>query len=183
MTHQNFRLIFLGGFSLYRNCLKNKGFTLIETILALMLFSIIAITFIPISINHMSIYDRLDETLFIQQNARFALNYIEKRIRECNYQKTTYIPQDKTIESENYYGEKIWIDLSGDKRHNSNTMLYFYKEYGQLRVNKNGEHNVLYTLIKDIIPTEIVPGELLQIKVIAEKIDYSITTTIRLKYR
>ncbi|SNR86600.1 prepilin-type N-terminal cleavage/methylation domain-containing protein [Anaerovirgula multivorans] len=163
--------------------LNSKGFTLIEVILAMLLFSIIAITFIPISVSHLSFYNKLDDTLFIQQNTKFVLNYIEKRIRECDRQSTLYISQDKTIESKDFSGEEVWVDLSGKKRNNKNTLLYFYRSTGELRVNKNGEHNVLYTQIKDIEVTEVVEGELLQIKVIADKIDYSVTTTIKLNYR
>lgn len=163
--------------------LTPNGFTLIEIILAMTLFSIIALTFIPVSISHISFYNHFDSTLFLQQNTRFALNYIEKRIRECNHQSIHYIPQDKTIESQNYSGEKIWIDLSGRKRNNKNTLLYFNRGTGELRANKDGEHNVLYTEIKDIVVTEVIEGELLQIQVIADKIDYSVAVTIKLKYR
>lgn len=147
------------------------------------LISIIVISYFPISATHLSIYNRLDNRLLIQQNTRLALHYIEKCIQECNQQMVSYFPHDKTIVSKNYLNEKIYIDLSGRKRNDKNTLLYFNRDTGELRVNKNGEHNVLCILISDIKIIEIIEGKLLQIQVVGDNNSYSVTTTIKLGYR
>lgn len=162
---------------------NNRGFTLLETILSMTLFSSVLIVFIPFATRSITMQQELENTLNLQHNTRFALNYIEKRIRECDKQQITYYPDKKSIEGKNDTYNKLWIDLSGNKRMTRNTLLYFYRSRGELRVNKNGENNVLVDGIKDIAVTEIVEGELLEIEVFASRIDYSVKTRLKLKYR
>ncbi len=165
------------------NSLGEKGFSLIEVLLAISLFSIIIITLLPVCTSHLLVYNKLDNELLMQHNTRFAMKYIEKEIRKCNQKSTIYIPQDRTIMSTNYSGEKTWVDLSGNKRNEPNTLIYFNKGTMELRLNKNKEHNILCSDIKDIIVTEIVEGELLQIEIIANKINYSVTRIIKIANR
>lgn len=161
---------------------NNKGFSLLEIILSMTLFSSILMTFIPFAISNIGMQQQLEDTLILQQNARFALNYIEKRIRECDKQQITYHSQQKLVEGKNETYDTLWIDLSGKKRTTPNTLLYFYRSKGELRVNKNGENNILVEGIKDIIVTEIIEGELLEIEVFSNVIDYSVKTRLKLKY-
>ncbi|SES71240.1 hypothetical protein SAMN05660297_00349 [Natronincola peptidivorans] len=162
---------------------NNKGLSLIEVILSMSIFCCILLGLISFMMQNITIQHHLVKSLTPQQNTRFALNYIEKRIRECNQQSLIYHSTEKLIEGKNHENETIWIDLSGNKRNHYNTLLYYYAEKGELRVNKNGEHNVLIDEIEDILVTEVIENQLLAIEVFAKTIDYSVKTQIKLKYR
>lgn len=148
---------------------NNKGFSLLEVILAMTLFSSVLMIFIPFATRSLAMQEELEKKLTLQQNTRFALNYIEKRIRECDKQQILYNSHEKLIKSKNGTYDILWIDLSGNKRTAPNTLLYFYRSKGELRVNKNGENNVLVEDIEDIMVTEIIEGELLEIEVFAKQ--------------
>jgi len=73
--------------------------------------------------------------------------------------------------------------MSGNRRSNKNTLLYFYKSKNEVRINKDNENNVLAVGIKDIKVTEIIEGDLLEIEVFSNEIDYSAKTILKLRYR
>ncbi|AOY77055.1 PilW family protein [Clostridium formicaceticum] len=161
---------------------SNRGITLVEVLLAMTLFAIILMSLITILTQYISYYRDYHERLAIKQSTRLALNYIEKRIRECNHQQMIYHAESQTIEGQNSMQERVWVDLSGQIRYEENTLLYFNRTTGELRVNKNKEHNVLVRNIKEIIIREIIEGRLIEIEVIAAGLDYSVKTSIRLCY-
>ncbi|AKL95283.1 hypothetical protein CACET_c18350 [Clostridium aceticum] len=161
---------------------SNQGITLLETILAMTLFAMIMMGLIIILMQNINYCREYQEILATKQNIRLTLNYIEKRIRECNHQEIIYHAETQTIEGKNNLKEEVWIDLSGNIRYDKNTLLYFNRARGELRVNKNKEHNVLAIGIGDIIAREIIEGSLIEIEVIGADMDYSVKTKLRLRY-
>ncbi|SDK51835.1 PilW family protein [Natronincola ferrireducens] len=161
----------------------NRGVTLIEIVVSITLISIVMMALTTIFIYSIGSYSRQVDEIAAKQKVQFALNYIEKRIRECDQYQITYHSNNQTIEGRDFEGKKVWIDLSGRRRNSFNTLLYFYRDRGELRVNKKNENNVLVDGIRDILVREIVEGELLEIEVIAHKIDYSVKLRLSLDYR
>ncbi|ABR48638.1 hypothetical protein Amet_2485 [Alkaliphilus metalliredigens QYMF] len=159
---------------------RQEGLTLIEVLIAMTIGSMIVI----LSISYLNIvvrgYITQQDTLRVERNMRFALNYIEKRIRECDQNQIIYHSDTRTIEGRNYDNQSIWIDLSGNKRSQPNTLIYFYKDTGELRVNKNNENNVLVNMINDIIVNELVEGKLIEIEIFGHGSSHPIKTILRL---
>ncbi|NLM03582.1 MAG: hypothetical protein GX214_00980 [Clostridiales bacterium] len=168
--------------SLFKFKVKS-GFTLLETILATTILSSILIIFIPLCIQNLSMQEDIEKELTYKHNVRIVLNYIEKNIRECDKLKIKYHPDKKTIEGSNDIYKTFYIDMSGNRRSNKNTLLYFYKSKNEVRINKDNENNVLAVGIKDIKVTEIIEGDLLEIEVFSNEIDYSAKTILKLRYR
>ncbi|MBB6216611.1 prepilin-type N-terminal cleavage/methylation domain-containing protein [Anaerosolibacter carboniphilus] len=162
---------------------SQKGFTLIETILSLTLLSIIILALGMFLSNSIRQHIKLIEIAEAQRKSRLALNYIEKRMMECNQLQFTFDPKTNTFTSKDYQNNEVWIDLSGNKRFTNNTLIYFYKVLGELRVNKKGEHNVLIDGIKDIKIIEILPGKLIEIEIHAENLNHSIKSRMNICYR
>ncbi|MCC5911459.1 MAG: prepilin-type N-terminal cleavage/methylation domain-containing protein [Clostridiaceae bacterium] len=162
---------------------KNKeGLTLIEVIVSIALLVIIMAILSNFFVSNISYCKDINETLEVKQNAHLALNYIKKRIRELNRSEIQYFSDEQIFKGKDSRGESSWIDLSGKITYKRNTLLYFYKTTGELRVNKAGEHNVLTDHITNIVITELVEGELVEIEVFADTINYSTKTKLKIKY-
>ncbi|QXM06009.1 PilW family protein [Crassaminicella indica] len=157
---------------------NQEGFTLIEAFVAFTLISIIMTAFISYFLFCVKSCSRQIEILNTKENIRCALTYIERSIKICNQQKISYHDALKRFEGENQKGHKIYIDLSGKKQYKNHTLIYFYRNKGQLRTNKNGEHNILLDGIKDIIVTEIIKNKLIEIEVLG---NYNKSVKARLK--
>jgi len=159
---------------------NQQGLTLIETLIAMTLSSII----LMIAINQLNLalksYTTQRNTLKAQRNMQFAMNYIEKRIRELDQNEIIYHGEIQTIEGKDYKQAKAWIDLSGNTRSSLNTLIYFYRDRGELRVNKNRENNVLVEEIKEVTVREITEGALIEILIYGEGIETPIKSTIKL---
>lgn len=160
---------------------KQNGFTLIEVLISLSLFSIISIGILSYySFNITNCHYQI-EILTDQQNIRYALNYIENTIRRCNQKKIIYHADRKTLELEDDIGKTVWIDLSGNNPHNKNILIYYYKDKGQLRSNTNGEHNVLVDCIKEITVKELIKEKLIEIEVFSDNINSSVKGCFKIK--
>ncbi|WP_129597754.1 prepilin-type N-terminal cleavage/methylation domain-containing protein [Anaerophilus nitritogenes] len=139
---------------------NNKGFTLIEALLSLTLFSIIIGSFTYFFLFQFKNCNRQLRILNDRQNVHEVLLHIQRNIRECNQQQIVYDSKIKVFELKNDQNETVYIDLSGYKNHSSNTLLYFYKNNKELRTNKNKENNVVIKNIEDIYVHEIIKKNL-----------------------
>ncbi|WP_168198273.1 PilW family protein [Crassaminicella thermophila] len=160
-----------------------KGVTLIEVMISITLFSIIMISLTTYFLGIINNCNSQMEILKMKQNVRFALNQIDKILRECNQQEIIYYDNMKKFELKNNKDDTVFVDLSGIQQNKFNTILYFNKDKRQLRINKKGEHNVLIDYIKDISIKEIIDNKLIEIEVFSDKIDYSVKMRLNLSER
>ncbi len=165
---------------MFKSYSNNKGHSLIESILSLALISIILMLLLPICRTYFTFHNKLGNKLSQERNTRFALNYIEKEFGKFSRNSIVYIPEKQSIKGKDYMGRDVWIDLSGQRRNDKNTLIYFHKTNGEIRINKDGENNVLCNNIEDISIKEIIENELLEITITAKQTDYSISTIIRI---
>ncbi len=159
-----------------------KGFTLIECVTSIALISIIMTgTFLLFSF----VFDSYNHYIDFQQvkhNVHITLKYIEKRLKEFNQESIVFDSDTNIFQGKRYDDKTVRVDLSGEKSFKTNTMIYFYKPKNEIRVNKNGEHNVLSCGIEDIIVRELVKSRLIEIEVIADKAEYSAKIKLNLNY-
>lgn len=153
--------------------LKNKrGFTLVELIIASAITLVIIATLTNfLSFTYSNTYKKIDEIVHVR-NTRFALNYIEKRLRDMDQMTLVYYSDIKAIKGYTNSGFIRWIDLSGTRRNNA--FIYFNRSTKQLRVNINNENNILVSFIEHVEIREIEPSNLIEIEVFASEIEYSV---------
>lgn len=101
---------------------------------------------------------------------------------EYNQKSIIYHNKDNIFEGKDYNNKTAWIDLSGRLSRKQNTLINFYKDKGEIRVNKNNENNVLSKNIKEVIVNELIEGELVEIEIITYKSGYSSKTKLKLEY-
>lgn len=112
-----------------------------------------------------------------------ALKYIEKGLRELNQEDIIFDSNKNIFQSKNCNNENVWVDLSGKKSLKKNSLIYFYRITKEIRVNKNNENNVLCGNIDNVTVNELIEGQLIEIEVIADKIEYSDKIKLNLNYR
>lgn len=127
-------------------------------------------------------YKGQTELLESKYDAKIVLKYIEKRLMECNQRSIIYYEEEKIFKGKDYNNITALIDLSGNLSKERNTLINFYKDRNEIRVNKNYENNILSNNIKDVIVNEIVEGKLIEIEVVTNKPDYSSKTKLNLEY-
>lgn len=127
-------------------------------------------------------YKRYTDIRQVKHDVHIASKYIEKNLREFNQEDIIFNSNKNIFQGKNYNNENVRIDLSGQISYKTNTMIYFYKYRGQVRVNKNGEHNVLCENIDDIIVNELIEGQLIEIEIVADKVEYSAKIKLNLNY-
>ncbi|MDR5658207.1 prepilin-type N-terminal cleavage/methylation domain-containing protein [Serpentinicella sp. ANB-PHB4] len=162
---------------------NNKGFTLIEILIALSFSAIILMTlstYLNFAYRQTS---KQIEGVAHNYHTRFAMSYIEKTLREMDQTRITFHRSRTTFEGFNSQEKHVRVDLSGNQRNQFNTLLYFNRSTNQIRVNMRNEHNVLATFIEDIRVTEIIEGKLIEIKVISSKNNDSVKTKIYIPYK
>ena len=154
-------------------CIINrKGFTLIELIVSLTLgIVILTVVLNYFSFVYKNIYNKYDHIVHMR-NTRFALNYIEKRLRDVDQSTIIYHSNLKAFEGLTSSGVRRWIDLSGYMRNSA--FIYFNRPTRQLRVNMNSENNVLVPFVYDVAVREIGTNNVVEIEVYASEIDYSV---------
>lgn len=128
-------------------------------------------------------YKHYMDTWQIKHDVHIALKYIEKRLREFNQVDIVFDSDKNIFRGKNYKNESARVDLSGNISYKMNTMVYFYKSKGEIRFNKNNEHNVLADNIKDVTVNELVEGQLIEIEVIPNKTEYSDKIRLNLSYK
>ncbi|WP_246579310.1 hypothetical protein [Alkaliphilus flagellatus] len=101
---------------------------------------------------------------------------------ECNQKSIIYYGEEKIFQGRDYNNKIAWIDLSGEISRKQNTLINFYKDKNEIRVNKNNENNVLSNNIKNVIVNELVEGKLVEIEVITNKSRYSSKIKFKLEY-
>jgi prepilin-type N-terminal cleavage/methylation domain-containing protein len=147
---------------------NQRGFTLVEISISIVLFSIIMTAFMSYFIFCVKNCTKQLEVLDDKENLRQALDYIERSIKFCNQEKFIYDETSKTLMGEDLEKNKVLIDLSGKINYEDHVLIYFYKHKKQLRRSINGEHNVLLGEIEDIHVTEIIKNKLLEIEISTE---------------
>lgn len=161
---------------------QQKGFTLIECIVSIVfIFIIITSIFLLFSFAFNN-YKHYIDSRQIKHDVHITLKYIEKRLKEFNQEDIIFDGDKNIFQGKNYDNKSVWVDLSGKKSFKTNTMIYFYRPTKEIRVNKDKEHNVLCGNIGDIIVNELVEGQLIEIEVIADKIEYSAKIKLNLNY-
>ena len=159
---------------------QQTGFTLIECIVSIVfIFIIITSIFLLFSFAFNN-YKHYIDSRQIKHDVHITLKYIEKRLKEFNQEDIIFDRQEYI--SGKIMIKSVWVDLSGKKSFKTNTMIYFYRPTKEIRVNKDKEHNVLCGNIGDIIVNELVEGQLIEIEVIADKIEYSAKIKLNLNY-
>lgn len=128
-------------------------------------------------------YKHYTDTWQIKHDVHTTLKYIEKNLREFNQKNIIFDSNENIFRGKNYNNDDVLIDLSGEISQVKNTLIYFCRAEKQTRVSKNKEHNVLCDNIGDIIINELIEGRLIEIEVIADKIEYSAKTRLNLNYR
>ncbi|QZY56974.1 PilW family protein [Crassaminicella profunda] len=144
---------------------NQKGFTFIEVFVSTALFSIIMVVFMSYFLFCIKNCNNQIERLNTKENLRYALTYIERSIKICNQKNITYNEIIKRFEGKDQENYKAFIDLSGKIQYENHVLIYFYKNKGQLRTNKNYEHNVLVEGIKKIDVTEVIKNKLIEIEI------------------
>ncbi|MGB4313205.1 MAG: prepilin-type N-terminal cleavage/methylation domain-containing protein [Natronincolaceae bacterium] len=162
---------------------RQKGFTLIESIISVALISIITIITSSLFSFAFNSYKRYTDTRQIKYDVYIASKYIEKGLKEFNQEDVIFDSDKNIFQSKNCNNENVWVDLSGKKSLKKNTLIYFYRVTKEIRVNKNNEHNVLCGNIDDVAVNELIEGRLIEIEVIADKIEYSNKIKLNLNYR
>jgi len=161
---------------------KESGYMLVELLVSISLISIILISSSMVLNFTLNTYKNQTNLLETKHDAQIVLKYIEKRLMECNQESIIYHREERTFEGKDYNNKTAWIDLSGKISKRENTLINFYKDKSEIRVNKNKENNVLSNNIKDVIVNEIVEGKLVEIEVITNKSVYSSKIKLKLEY-
>ncbi|WP_053957114.1 prepilin-type N-terminal cleavage/methylation domain-containing protein [Inediibacterium massiliense] len=147
---------------------NDRGFTLIEALLSLTLFSIIIGSFTYFFLFQLKNCNQQLKILNDQQNVHEALWIIQSNLRECNQQQIIYDSQKKVFEIKSRENKIGVIDLSGHKINSRHTLLYFHKSKEELRSNKDHENNVFIENIKKVSVYEIIPKKLVKIEVFGQ---------------
>ncbi|QUH21668.1 prepilin-type N-terminal cleavage/methylation domain-containing protein [Alkaliphilus sp. B6464] len=161
---------------------QENGYILIELIVSISLISIILISISMLFYFTFNTYKTHTEFLEAKNDAQIVLKYIEKRLMECNQKSIIYYGEEKIFQGRDYNNKIAWIDLSGKVSRKQNTLINFYKDKNEIRVNKNNENNVLSNNIKNVIVNELVEGKLVEIEVITSKSKYSSKIKFKLEY-
>ncbi len=143
--------------------LNNKGFTLLELMLVLLLCSLLIFVYTTIVSQSINYWQENIEQIHIHENLQYSLHYIEKNLRQFNQQQIKYYPNIQQIESENSQGQTSYMDFSGRVIYNTNTYLYYHKGNRQLRINRNTEHNILAINIDQVNVREVIPHTLIEV--------------------
>lgn len=164
---------------------KNQqgGFTLIESMISIVLISIIMVGAFLLFSSACNNYKHYIDSLQTKHDVDITLKYIEKRLREFNQEDIIFDSKKNIFQGKNYDNKVVWVNLSGEIPQNRNmTLIYFDKSKKKVGVNKNQEHNVLARNIGDIIVNELVEGRLLEIEVISDRTGYSAKIKLNLNY-
>lgn len=162
---------------------QEAGYILVEYIVSISLISIILISTSILFYFVFSSYKHHTETWETEHDAQIVLKYIEKRLREFNQENIIFDDKKNVFQGKTHENKSVWVDLSGEISNRTNTLIYFYKAKREIRVNKNNEHNVLSSNIKDVIITELVEGKLIEVEVITGGTNYSSKIKLNLNYR
>lgn len=135
---------------IYTKLINKKGFTLLETIIALFIFSVLLLFLLNLFLFSQDLNNNYYNKSDLERDFIFALNYIEKEIATLNKLSLEYIEDEKLIRGKNVLGDQYYIDFSGENRYNQNVLIYFSKETNELRINKNNENNVFLSNIKEV---------------------------------
>ncbi|NMA03776.1 MAG: hypothetical protein GX925_03615 [Clostridiales bacterium] len=155
---------------------------MIECIISIALISIIIISSSLLFSFALNSYKYYTDTWQIKHDVHITLKYIEKNLREFNQENIIFDSSKNMFQGKNYNNDNVLIDLSGEISQVKNTLIYFCRAEKQTRVSKNREHNVLCDNIGDIIINELIEGRLIEIEVIADKIEYSAKIRLNLNY-
>ena len=164
-----------------------EGLTLIEVIISFSLLSLLLMTMATGSAFVLRNSQEQIHRLRQEQNVRHAVIAIEKRIQQSNQQRIRYQSNQNLFVSE-LYDETIhqwypvYLQFNGMQTNRRNTWLYFHRVSGTLRVNLNGEHNVLLSGIGLIETDVLMPDRLVRITVHSRETDYQAYTDVRLNW-
>ncbi len=159
---------------------SEKGFSLIEVIISVAVLGMVLIFISNLFNMNVKYWVSFNKELEIKRNLNITKIFIEKGVRECNQANIIYDDRNKIIKGKNSNGDIVFVNLSGKRIYDYNTLIYFYKDTKEVRINKSGEHNVLAKYIDDIIIKEIIPEQLLEIVIFADQMDYSIKFNLRI---
>ena len=162
---------------------KQEGFTLVECIVSIALISIIMIGISLILSFALNSYGRHIVLWQTKHDVYIASKYIEKSLREFNQEDIIFDSNNNIFQGKDYDNKSAWVYLSGKRSFKTNTLIYFYNDTKEIRVNKNNENNVLCGNIGNVIVNELIEGKLIEIEVIAYKAGYSVKTRLNLNYR
>lgn len=166
--------------------LNNKGFTLLELMLVLLLCSLLVSVYIGVISQAISYWQEHIEQIRISENLQYSMHFIEKNLRQLDQQQITFSSDIQQIMSKNSQGQTSYMDFSGRKIYNINTYFYYYAGNRQLRINRNREHNVLATNIDQVEIREIIPNKLIEVSLSSfdkQGKKHTIKSKIRIKAR
>ncbi len=163
--------------------IKEKGYILIELILSISFIAIILTSISVLFFSSFKTYEHKTKSLNAKHDAQIVLKYIEKRLKEFNQEDIIYDVENKTFKGKRSDNRIALINLSGKLSMKPNTLINFYKNKNQVRINKNSENNVLSNNIEGINVNEIVKGNLIEIEVITKDISYVEKIRLSVNYR
>lgn len=164
-----------------------QGLTLIEVMISFLLLSLLLMTMATSSSFIQKSSQQQMQQLRCEQNIRHGIIAIEKRFQQSNQQRIAYRKDQQLFISELYDEDKdewyrVFFRFDGYHTTRKNTWLYFHRASGTLRVNLNGEHNVLLSGIGLIETDVLLPDRLVRITVHCKETDYQASTTIKLHW-
>lgn len=117
-----------------------KGFTLMELMVTISIFSLLLGYFAIFFSNEIKLYSSKDNDIELRQDARIAVDRIVSKIRSKNGLTFAINPVDNTI-SEVYQGSEIIINTTpeDDSHGEINFVLDSQKGYGELRDQNNNK--------------------------------------------
>jgi len=145
------------------NLLNNKGFTLLELMLVLLLCTLLVSVYIGIVSKVLEYWQEKNEEIRIHENLQYSLHFIEKNLRQLDQQQIEYFPESMQIISNNSLGQTSYMDFSGKMCYMENTYFYYHAGNRQLRINRKNEHNVVSINIDQVRIRELVPGTLVEV--------------------
>ncbi|WP_093313227.1 type II secretion system protein [Tindallia californiensis] len=165
--------------------LNSKGLTLIEVILSFAMMTLLVATMVTGSTFITKHNKAQMRQLRYEQNIRYAVIAIDKRFQQSNRQELYYQSDQQLFTSNVYDNVKdewrfVYFQFDGAFTDRKNTWLYFHKDSNSLRVNLNGEHNVLASGIDRIEIEEIENNRLVCLRVFCSASDYSASIDIRI---
>ncbi len=164
-----------------------RGLTLIEVMISFSLLSLVLMTMATGSLFVQRNSQEQIHRLRQEQNIRYAVIAIEKRFQQSNQQRIRYEEAQQLFTSELFDEDKaewytVFFQFNGMQAARKNTWLYFHQTSGTLRVNLNGEHNVLLSGIDTIHTAVVIPDRLVRLTVICKATGYEASTDIRLHW-
>lgn len=163
---------------------RQKGFTLIEVIISIALITIIITATSSLFALATNSYKRYTDTWQVKHDVHTALKYIEKGLKEFNQEDIIFDSDKNIFQSKNCDNKNVFVNLSGKvPRKQDISLIYFNRPEKRVGVNKNGEYNTLANDIDDIKVNELIEGQLIEIEVVTDKIEYSNKIRLNLNYR